>query len=37
MSDYGVLSKVFDVVKSYGISVDIVSTSETEISFTIDN
>jgi aspartate kinase len=37
MSDYWVLAKVFEVVKSYGISVDIVSTSETEISFTIDN
>ena len=37
MSDSGILSSIFEVVKKYNISVDIVSTSETEISFTIDD
>ncbi len=37
MSDSWVLFSIFETVKSYGISVDIVSTSETEVSFTIDN
>jgi len=37
MADSWILASVFEVVKKYNISVDIVSTSETEISFTIDN
>ncbi len=37
MSDSWILEKVFKKVNDYNISVDIVSTSETEISFTIDN
>ncbi len=37
MSNSGILAQVFDVTRKYNISVDIVSTSETEISFTIDN
>ena len=37
MADSWILAKVFEAVKKYNISVDIVSTSETEISFTIDN
>ena len=31
----GILASLFDIVKNYA-SVDIVSTSETEVSFTID-
>jgi len=37
MADSWILAKVFEVVRKHNISVDIVSTSETEISFTIDN
>ncbi len=36
MAGNWVLSSIFDIVKNYG-SVDIVSTSETEVSFTIDS
>ncbi|NVP17667.1 hypothetical protein HUU51_03025 [Candidatus Gracilibacteria bacterium] len=36
MAGNGVLASIFDIVKNYG-SVDIVSTSETEVSFTIDS
>lgn len=36
MSDSWILSWIFDIVRDYWISVDIVSTSETEITFTID-
>ncbi len=36
MEDLGILAGIFDIVKDYK-PVDIVSTSETEISFTIDN
>lgn len=36
MSDQGILSGVFSIVKNYA-SVDIISTSETEISFTVDS
>ncbi len=37
MSDSWILADVFSIFKEYNISIDIVSTSETEISFTIDN
>jgi aspartate kinase len=37
MSDSWILSKIFDVLDDYNISVDIVSTSETEVSFTVDS
>ncbi len=37
MSSSWILSSIFWVTHNYGVSVDIVWTSETEVSFTIDN